>query len=73
MVFDSSSKIIIADLNFNIAKEAGKIGNTYNIPVIDSIVMATAISTGFNSILTDDDHFIPASKQKKIIANLINY
>lgn len=64
--FESSSKIIIVDLNFNIAKGAGNIGNSYNIPVIDSIIIATAIKTEHINILTDDDHFIPAAKQKKI-------
>lgn len=64
--FETSSKMIIVDLNFDIAKDAGKIGNSYNIPTIDSIIIATAIRTGHMNILTDDDHFIPVAKQKKI-------
>lgn len=63
---ESSQKISVVNLNLEIAKEAGRIGNTYNCTTSDSVILATAIETGYTNILTDDEHFIPAEKQGKI-------
>jgi predicted nucleic acid-binding protein len=61
-----SDKIIISELTPEIAILAGKFGNSYNIPVIDSIILATAVITEFNNLLSADNHFLRAEQEGKI-------
>ncbi len=63
---EESEKIITVDLTMKIAVLAGKLGHTYNMPTEDSVILATAVSTGHTNVLTDDAHFILADKQNKI-------
>ena len=63
---EASQKISIVALTLEIAKEAGKIGNTFNCTTADAVILATAIETGYTDLLTDDKHFIPAEKEGKI-------
>jgi predicted nucleic acid-binding protein len=63
---NSSEKIFIIDLTREIAEEAGKLGYSFNVPTIDSIVLATAIKTGHNNIISDDSDYKKAEKQGKI-------
>ena len=65
-IFESSSRVFVVDVNLDLARESGKISNAYNIPIIDSIVIATAIKTEHIDILTDDEHFDLPAKHKKI-------
>ena len=63
---ESSQKISIVNLTLDIAKEAGKLGNSYNCTTADAVILATAIETGYINILTDDKHFLQAEKQGKV-------
>lgn len=63
---EASQKISIVDLTLDIAKEAGKLGYTYNCTTSDAVILATAIETGYINLLTDDKHFLQAEKQGKI-------
>jgi len=64
---EASQKISIVDLTLDIAKEAGRLGYTYNCTTADAVILATAIDTGYINLLTDDKHhFIQAEKQGKI-------
>ena len=69
--FEASQKISIVDLTLELAKEAGRIGNSYNCTTSDAVIMATAIETEYINILTEDEHFIQAEKQGKI--KIINF
>lgn len=64
--FGRSEKIHIADLTAKMALFAGKLGSSYNMPAFDSVVLATAISTGHNTVLADDRHFALAVKSNQI-------
>ena len=68
---EASHKISIIDLTIDIAKEAGRFGNTYNCTTPDAVILATAIETGYTSLITNDEHFIPPEKQGKI--KIINW
>jgi len=61
-----SSKITIANLDQTIAMEAGKMGITFNIPLVDSTILATAIIFEHTSILTNDEHYKLAEKRDRI-------
>ncbi len=63
---EESTRIFVVDLTSKLALEAGKLGNTYDMPTVDSIILATAISTGHTNVLTDDNDFLPAAKQNKV-------
>lgn len=63
---EKSEKIITVDLTPKIAFLAGRLGHTYNMPTEDSVILATAISTGHINILTSDEHFILPARQDKI-------
>ncbi len=63
---ENSEKIFIVGLTLEIAKEAGKLGNTYNLSTIDSIILATAKLTEFTELISDDEHFILAEKNNLI-------
>jgi len=64
--FYKSTKVFNVDLTVDLASKAGGLGFTYNIPPFDSVVLATAIETGFINVITGDKHFIPAHKEGKI-------
>lgn len=63
---DRSDKIFVVELTPEISTLAGKFGNTYNIPTVDSVILATAVATGFTGLLSADKHFIPAAREDKI-------
>ena len=63
---EASQRISIIDLTLDIAKESGRLGNTYNCTTADAIIIATAIQTSYINVITDDEHFIAAEKQGKI-------
>jgi predicted nucleic acid-binding protein len=62
----TSSKITIANLDQTIAMEAGKMGITFNIPLVDSTILATAIIFEHTNILTNDEHYKLAEKGDRI-------
>lgn len=59
----TSSKITIANLDQTIAMEAGKMGITFDIPLVDSTILATAIIFEHTNILTNDEHYRLAEKK----------
>src|SRR3989338_3432602 len=63
---EASNKISIIDLTVDIAKEAGRLGNTYNCTTPDAVILATALETGYTSLITNDEHFLSPEKQGKI-------
>lgn len=63
---ERSEKIHIADLTTKTALFAGKLGSSYNMPAFDSVILATAISTGHTNVLADDEHFALAVKNNQI-------
>jgi len=64
---EASQKISIIDLTLNMAKEAGKLGYSYDCTTADAVILATAIETGYINLLTDDKHhFTQAEKHGKI-------
>lgn len=67
----TTEKIHVVNVSSTIAQEAGKLGYTFNIPIVDAIILSTAILTGHDKILTKDMHFRSAEKQKKI--KIINW
>ena len=60
---EASQKISIVNLTLDIAKEAGKLGNTYNCTTADAVILATAIETGYTNLITEYKHFAQAEKQ----------
>jgi len=53
---DVSDKIEIVFIDNVIAKECAKVSLSYSIPLIDSIIAATARLTDCNFLLSDDKH-----------------
>lgn len=68
---EASQKISLVDLTVSLAKEAGTLGNIYTCTTPDAVILATAIMTGFTSVLTDDVHFVAAERQGKI--NIVRF
>ena len=68
---EASHKISIVNLTLELAKEAGRLGNTYNCTTADAIILATVIGTEHINILTDDKHFIPVQRDGKV--NVISF
>lgn len=64
--FEKSKKIFLVDLTPEIAKLAGKFADSYDIPTVDSVILATADVTEFTDLLSGDKHFIPAFRDGKI-------
>ena len=64
--FRSSEKIIVIDVNREIAEKAGRYSFSYKIPTTDGVILATAILTEHTNILSEDVHYRVAEKQKKI-------
>lgn len=62
----ASEKFGVCDLTFELAKDAGRLACAYNISAVDGCVLATAIATGFNVVLTTDTAFRRAKKDGKI-------
>ncbi|MEE9151129.1 MAG: PIN domain-containing protein [Thermoplasmata archaeon] len=58
--------IKIIDCNIEIAKKAGELSATYNIPSIDSIIASTSIINKCHKLLSDDSHFNKLHKNKMI-------
>jgi predicted nucleic acid-binding protein len=65
-LFETSHKIDIIGLEFELAKKSGKIGNSYKCKTADAIILATAVESGYTTILTEDVHFQIAEKQGKV-------
>lgn len=63
---EASQKISTVNLTLELAKQAGKFGNSFNCTIADAVILATAVETGYINLITDDNHFIPAQKQGKI-------
>jgi len=64
--FGTSEKITVVDVTNEIANEAGKFSYSQDMPIIDGIIQATAISMNYPNILTNDEHYKPAERQKLI-------
>lgn len=62
----TSTKIFVADLNQAIAKEAGRVGISFNVPLVDSVILATAILFDHKNILTVDEHYKTAERKGEI-------
>ncbi|UCE38473.1 MAG: PIN domain-containing protein [Thermoplasmata archaeon] len=58
--------IKIVDCDVKIAKKAGEISTSYNIPSIDSIIASTYIIHNCNKLLSEDSHFNKLQKNKLI-------
>ncbi len=58
--------IKIIDCDIKIAKKAGEISASYNIPSIDSIIASTSIINKCHKLLSDDSHFNKLHKNKMI-------
>ncbi len=65
-IFESNSRITMAPLTLELAKRAGEIGYSYNLTNFDSVVVATAIHSGYDQIITSDPSFLRAQKDGKI-------
>jgi len=63
---EASQKISIVDLTLELAKKSGTTGNSYKCTTADAVILTTAIETGYDNLISDDKHFIPAEKQGKI-------
>ena len=61
-----AKNIEIIDCNIEIAKKAGEISATYNIPTVDSIIATTSIIYKCHKLLSDDSHFDKLQKNKLI-------
>jgi len=56
----------IIDCNVEIAKKAGEMSASYNIPSIDAIIASTSIIHNCHKLLSDDSHFNKLHKNKVI-------
>jgi predicted nucleic acid-binding protein len=63
---ESSTKITVVDTTFDLARHAGKLAYSYNISAVDGCVLATAIATGYDTVITTDTYFRRAKKEHKI-------
>lgn len=63
---EASQKVSMVDLTLNIAKKAGTVGNSYKCTTPDAVILTTAVETGYDSLISDGKHFIPAEKHGKI-------
>lgn len=66
MGLEKSEKIFVVELTSKIAAMAGKLGNSYDLKIADSVILATAIYTDYTNIITDDEHFTMPAKHGKI-------
>ncbi len=63
---ETSTKILVVDLNQTIAMEAGKLGISFSIPLVDSTILATAVLLDHAYLLTEDGHYKLAEKKGKV-------
>ena len=64
--FEHSTKITILPLTLDLAKKAGKLAFTYSLTPFDSVVLASAIETGYETMLTSDPLFVRPQKEDQI-------
>lgn len=61
-----AKNVEVVDCNIEIAKKAGEVSASYNIPSIDSIIASTSIIYKCHRLLSDDSHFDKLQKNKLI-------
>lgn len=64
--FSNSEKITVVDVTKDIAESGGKFSYSANMSVIDGIIQATAISMNCQNIISNDEHYKTAERQKII-------
>ncbi|MBI2543199.1 MAG: PIN domain-containing protein [Candidatus Aenigmarchaeota archaeon] len=60
----NSEKILIAEVTTEIANDAGKYAYSYGMTVVDGIILSTALKMDYKNIISIDEHFEQAEKQK---------
>ena len=65
-LLEASPKVRIIPMDRVIAIEASWLSVSFGLPLIDSIIAATAIITGYKNVITRDKHFEILEKKKKI-------
>ena len=63
---EKNRKVQISHTTKELVLEAGKLGHTFSIPTIDSIIASTAKLMGCNMILSNDSDYTKFCKQNKI-------
>ena len=64
--FTNSEKISVVDVTKEIAEMGGKFSYYHDMPIIDSIIQATAVTMNYTNILSSDEHYKIAERQKII-------
>ncbi|MBI4450793.1 type II toxin-antitoxin system VapC family toxin [Candidatus Woesearchaeota archaeon] len=65
---DFSSKCTVCDLTAGLAKDGGTLAQCYGVSAVDGTVLATAIATGHDVVLTSDTLFRRVGKDRKVTA-----
>ena len=65
-MLETEIKIEIVHTTNDIVIEAGKISQTFGIPLIDSLIASTSIITNCDTIISKDRHFLTFCKRKGI-------
>ena len=64
--FGTSDKIILIDVTKEIAEDAGRYAYGQDMPTVDGVILSTAIKTDHTNVLSNDEHYKTAEKQKLV-------
>ncbi len=62
----NSEKVLIAEVTTEIANDAGKYAYSYDMTTADGIILSTALKMDYKNIISIDEHYEPAERQKLI-------
>ena len=64
--FRTSDKITVIDVTKEIAEDGGRYAYGQDMPTVDGIILSTAIKTDHRNVLSNDEHYKTAEKQKLV-------
>ncbi|OGI15004.1 hypothetical protein A3K63_03195 [Candidatus Micrarchaeota archaeon RBG_16_49_10] len=62
----NTPNIHVVDINAEITERALKLSHTYNMPAVDSLIVASYLSKKCESIITNDKHMVNLAGKKVI-------
>jgi len=57
---------MVIDVTKEIAEDGGRYAYGQDMPTVDGIILSTAVKTDHKNILSNDDHYKTAEKQKLV-------
>ncbi len=62
----NSEKVLVAEVTAEIANDAGKYAYSYDMTIVDGIILSTALKMNYKNIISIDEHYKHAEKQELV-------